>query len=149
GRGEHDVRFNPKADMFIDYHSGPDSPTQVRLYRNDGSLVRVLDTNPVYAQDKVKLGKVERMQIPTPDGFLLEASVHTPANFDPEKKYPVWFTTYGGPHAPTIRDGGMGGRGPDEAKANLGYIVFRCDPRSASGKGAVSTWTAYRQLGVP
>jgi dipeptidyl aminopeptidase/acylaminoacyl peptidase len=32
--------------------------------------------------------------------------------------------------------------------AQMGYIVFRCDPRSASGKGARSTWTAYRQLGV-
>ena len=27
-------------------------------------------------------------------------------------------------------------------------MVFRCDPRSASGKGANSTWAAYRQLGV-
>ena len=33
--------------------------------------------------------------------------------------------------------------------AGMGIIVFRCDPRSASGKGAVSTWTAYRQCGVP
>ena len=32
--------------------------------------------------------------------------------------------------------------------ANLGIIVFQLDPRSASGKGAQSTWTAYRQLGV-
>jgi dipeptidyl aminopeptidase/acylaminoacyl peptidase len=30
----------------------------------------------------------------------------------------------------------------------MGYLVFRCDPRSASGKGACSAWTAYRQLGV-
>jgi len=30
----------------------------------------------------------------------------------------------------------------------MGFVIFRCDPRSASGKGACSTWTAYRQLGV-
>jgi len=26
--------------------------------------------------------------------------------------------------------------------------VFQCDPRSASGKGACSAWSAYKQLGV-
>jgi dipeptidyl aminopeptidase/acylaminoacyl peptidase len=56
--------------------------------------------------------------------------------------------TYGGPHAPTISDTWGGGRLADEAKAHMGYVVFRCDPRSASGKGACSTWSAYRQLGV-
>src|SRR5207253_7151962 len=39
-------------------------------------------------------------------------------------------------------------RGRDDALVNLAFIVFHCDPRSASGKGAVSAWTAYRQLGV-
>ena len=29
-----------------------------------------------------------------------------------------------------------------------GVVVLRCDPRSATGRGAVSAWTAYRQLGV-
>src|SRR5207248_1119390 len=36
----------------------------------------------------------------------------------------------------------------DEMLAQLGFVVFHCDPRSASGKGAVATWTAYRRLGV-
>src|SRR5207237_3604162 len=41
-----------------------------------------------------------------------------------------------------------GGRLGDEAKAHMGFLVVACDPRSASGKGACSTWTAYRQLGI-
>lgn len=32
--------------------------------------------------------------------------------------------------------------------AQMGMLVFRCDPRSASGKGARSAWTAYKLLGV-
>ncbi len=56
--------------------------------------------------------------------------------------------TYAGPHAPTIHDSWGGGRLRDEMLAQMGYVVFRCDPRSASGKGACSAWTAYRQLGV-
>src|SRR5207253_1426883 len=38
GKGDHKVQLNPKADMFVDYHSEPDAPTRVRLYRTDGSL---------------------------------------------------------------------------------------------------------------
>jgi len=56
--------------------------------------------------------------------------------------------TYGGPHAPTIRDSWSGGAARDQMLAQMGMLVFRCDPRSASGKGACSAWTAYKQLGV-
>ena len=44
------------------------------------------------------------VQIKTPDDFVLEGSVLYPPNFDPKKRYPVWFMTYAGPHAPRVRD---------------------------------------------
>jgi dipeptidyl aminopeptidase/acylaminoacyl peptidase len=96
-----------------------------------------------------RLGRFEMVQIKTPDGFTLEGSLLKPPNFDPQRRYPVWFMTYGGPHAPTIHDNWNPGRSRDEALAQMGFIVFRCDPRSASGKGAISTWTAYKKLGIP
>jgi dipeptidyl-peptidase-4 len=146
--GDHRVSLSPKGKLFIDNCSNSRTPTQVRLYRIDGTLVRSLDTNPVYQREEYRFGAYELVQIKTPDGFLLEGSLLKPANFDPQKRYPVWFMTYGGPHAPTVSDTWSGGRLADEAKANMGFVVFHCDPRSASGKGACSTWTAYRQLGV-
>ncbi len=36
----------------------------------------------------------------------------------------------------------------DHALAREGFVVFRMDPRSASGKGAISAWSAYKHLGV-
>jgi dipeptidyl-peptidase-4 len=45
-------------------------------------------------------------------------------------------------------DGWQGGRLWDQALAREGFIVFHLDPRSASGKGAVSAWKAYKRLGV-
>jgi dipeptidyl aminopeptidase/acylaminoacyl peptidase len=147
--GDHAVSFGPRGDFFIDAWSDATSPPQTRLCRTDGTTVRTLDNNPAYELEEFKFGTYERAQIKTPDGFELEAAITRPADFDPQKRYPVWFTTYGGPHAPTIHDGGGRGRGMgDQALANQGYVVFRADPRSASGKGAVSTWAAYRQLGV-
>jgi len=36
----------------------------------------------------------------------------------------------------------------DNTLGSSGIIVFRVDPRSASGKGAQSAWACYKQLGV-
>jgi len=148
GPGDHRVEVSPKASLFLDTWSDHRTTAKVRLCQSDGKPVRTVDTNPVYALEEYKLGDYQLLKIPTPDGFIVEGSLLKPPDFDARKKYPVWFKTYGGPHAPTIRDSWFGGQVADHAAAQMGFIVFRCDPRSASGKGAVSTWTAYRQLGV-
>jgi dipeptidyl aminopeptidase/acylaminoacyl peptidase len=148
GPGDHAVSISPKANLFVDHVSSHTTPAAVRLHRIDGTPVRTLDTNPVHALDEYDLGELELVQIRTPDGFTLEGSLLRPPDFDPARRYPVWFGTYGGPHASVIHDAWLGGRLRDQGLANLGFLVFRVDPRSASGKGACSTWTAYRQLGV-
>ena len=147
GGGNHDVQFSPRGDMFVTTYREVDTPATVSLHRADGTLVRTLDTNPVYLREAYQMGGFKREQIPTPDGFLMEATVQKPANFDLTKKYPVWVKTYGGPSMPMIKGGGGANMG-DAATANAGYIIMHVDPRSASGKGAVSAWTCYKQLGV-
>lgn len=146
--GDHQVSMSPKGNLFVDAFSNTSTPTQTHLCRADGTLARILDTNPVFNYEEFRLGTFESVQIRTPDGFVLEGSVLLPPGFDPRKKYPVWFMTYGGPHTPTIRDSWSVGRLLDQLLANMGIIVFRCDPRSASGRGAVYVFTAYKQLGV-
>jgi dipeptidyl-peptidase 4 len=146
--GDHTVSVSPKGNYFLDTWSSTTEPTRVRLCRADGTAARTIDTNPVYEREEYRTGKFEMVKIKTPDGFELEASVLKPPGFDPNRRYPVWFMTYGGPHAPTVRDTWNGGRARDEMLAQMGFVVFRADPRSASGKGACSTWTAYQKLGV-
>ncbi len=146
--GQHSVEVSPNGKYFIDTWSNASTPTQVALRATDGTKVRTLDTNPVYEREEYRFGGYEQFQIEMSDGFLVEASLVKPPDFDSSKKYPVWFTTYGGPHAPSISDAWQGGRTWDQMLAQMGAIVFHCDPRPASGKGACSAWTAYRQLGV-
>lgn len=148
GSGEHRSSISPKANLFVDYCNSHDAPATARLFRSDGALVRNLDTNPVHALEEYELGRRELLRIETPDGFALEAALLKPPDFDLSRRYPVWFTTYGGPHTPVVRDNWMEGRLRDRGLADLGFLVFQVDPRSASGKGVCSTWTAYRQLGV-
>jgi dipeptidyl aminopeptidase/acylaminoacyl peptidase len=146
--GNRPSGVSPNGKLFIDVWTNFTTPTQVHLCQTDGTMVRTLDTNPVHAREEYRFGKFEHVEIKLADGFVLEGTLVRPPDFDPAKRYPVWFMTYGGPHAPTVRDSWDGGRVLDQALAGSGFVVFHCDPRSASGKGACSTWTAYRQLGV-
>ncbi len=146
--GSHRTKVSPKGTYFVDSWSDPQRTTRVGLYQTaDQKLVRTLDTNPVRDLNKFILGTYERVQIPMKDGFVLEGSILKPADFNPLKRYPVWFMTYAGPNMPTVNSG-WSRRSNDEYLCNAGFIVFRADPRSASGKGVGSAWTAYKQLGV-
>jgi dipeptidyl-peptidase-4 len=144
----HRVDLSPDGKYFIDTWSNDSTPTRVALFGIDGKKIRMLDTNPVYERQEYQFGAYEQFQIETSDGFLLEASLIKPPDFKLYKKHPVWFMTYGGPHSPTIHNSWSDGRAADQMLAQMGMLVFRCDPRSASGKGACSAWTAYKQLGV-
>jgi len=147
-RGNHRINVSPNGKYFIDTWSNSSTPTKVVLYRINRRKIRMLDTNPVYKREEYRFGKYEQFQIETRDGFLLEASLVKPPDFDRTKKYPVWFMTYGGPHSPTIRNAWSGQIARDHMLARMGMLIFRCDPRSASGKGACSAWTVYKQLGI-
>jgi len=146
--GDHRANVSPKGNYYVDTWSSQSNPTRVQLFKTDGTAVRMLDTNPVYAVEEYQLSMPEYAQIRTPDGVVLEGTIIKPPQFDASRKYPVWFKTYGGPHAPTVMDSWWGARLEDQAMAHTGFVIFRMDPRSASGKGAVSAWTCYRQMGV-
>ncbi len=144
----HRVRLAPSGPLYIDRCSDPFTPTQVRLGEVGRGIIRQIDTNPVRERERFRFGRYERVQIPLKDGFVLEGAITYPPDFQASKKYPMWLFTYGGPHAPTIRDEYSAGRVLDQTLARSGIVVFRVDPRSASGKGAQSAWTCYKQLGV-
>jgi dipeptidyl aminopeptidase/acylaminoacyl peptidase len=146
--GSHAVSMSPDGELFLSSWSDIKTPARQRLYRADGSLVRTVDSNPSHELKRLRFGPHERLQIPARDGFSLEAELILPPDLDARKKYPVWFMTYAGPHAPTVSDAWGGGRMWDHALAREGFVIFRMDPRSASGKGAVSAWKAYKHLGV-
>ena len=147
--GSHGVEISPDGRHFIDTWSSREATPRVALFSTaDGSLVRTLDSNPVHAIEEYQFGREEFVQIPARDGHLLEATILHPPDFDPTRKYPVWYETYGGPGGATIHDVWQGGRTHDQMLANEGIVLFQCDPRSASGRGAQSAWAAYRQLGV-
>ncbi len=148
GDGTHTVSVARKGNLFTDRFTDNNTPGRTTLRELGGGMVRTLDNNPAYAREEYRFGKFERLQIPMKDGFQLEASIVYPLDFDPAKKHPIWISTYAGPHAPTVKDA-WGWRSFEQVLAHMGVVSVRVDPRSASGKGAVSAWACYKQMGVP
>ncbi len=146
--GTHRVAFNPQATGFIDYRSDITTPTQVRLYKTDGTLTRAIDENNPAALKEYKLGTPQFLQVKTRDGFTMEALMIRPPDFDSTKKYPVMSYTYSGPHNPQVHDAWGGATYLwHQMLAQKGYIIWICDNRSASGKGVESAWTIYKNFG--
>lgn len=146
--GTHTANFNPGFTRFVDNWSDASTPTQVRLHSADGSELRTIDANPVAALADYALVTPEFVQVPTRDGFTMEAMLIKPLGFDPKRKYPVFQWTYAGPHSQQVqnrwgRDGLF-----FQLLAQRGIAVWICDNRTASGKGARSAWPCYQKLGV-
>lgn len=147
--GSHSASFDPTFSFFIDTWTDINTPIQQRLYRSDGTLVKVVNENPVPALRQYRLGPVEFMKVKTRDGFEMEAMMIKPPDFDPSRKYPVLQYTYAGPHAPSVADRWMGSRGMwHQMLAQKGYIIWICDNRTASGKGEQSVWPGYKNFMV-
>jgi len=146
--GSHRMILSPANNHFIDHWSDMNTPTQVRLYDTAGKLVRVIEENKVEAFKQYRFGKPELLQVKTRDGFVMEAMMLKPPDFDRRKKYPVMSFTYGGPHAPQVRNAWGGATSLwYQSLAQKGYIIWVCDNRTASGKGEESTWPVYRNFG--
>jgi Dipeptidyl aminopeptidases/acylaminoacyl-peptidases len=71
-----------------------------------------------------------------------------PPDFDPSRQYPVYQFTYGGPHSPQVSNAWGGILFIyHQLLAQRGIIVWICDNRTASGKGAQSAWPLYKRFG--
>jgi dipeptidyl-peptidase 4 len=146
--GTHTAVFNPSRTLYVDKWNDVRTPSQIRVHRHDGRQTHVVEENRVAALGEYDLPNIEFMQVKTRDGFVMEAAMIKPANFDPSKKYPVYQFLYAGPHAQRVRNLWDGERGLfNQLVAQQGVIVWMCDNRTASGKGAVSTWPAYKNFG--
>ncbi|HRN80212.1 MAG TPA: DPP IV N-terminal domain-containing protein [Ferruginibacter sp.] len=93
---------------------------------------------------------IEYMQFATQDKVLVDAWVRKPANFNPNKKYPIVFYVYGEPWASTVADE-YGNHHNFLYAGDMdadGYIQVSVDNRgSPSLKGASWRKSVYKKLG--
>ena len=148
--GWHEAQFSNKGEVFIDTFSDPATPPQVSVNHADGSLITWLEHNELngthpYAKYKEAHVPKEFGTLTSADGQTLHYSMLKPLHFDPSKRYPVFLSVYGGPHAQVVTR--AWGDFFGQYMAQRGYVVFSLDNRGSSRRERKFTDVIYKNLG--
>jgi len=146
--GSHLISFSPTFDHYTDTFSGFDQHPKTTLCQADGKVVRVLsESAPSQEFLDFKLIKPEHFLFKSADGkHDLDGVLYFPAHFDPNEKYPLILSIYGGPGSKGVIDRYVMNDG-NQALAQLGFLVATCDYRGASGRGKAFQNLSYMKLG--
>ena len=148
--GTNTASFSTTFNYYILAHSSAKSPSYVSLHTNKGAVIRVLEDN---AKAKAKfaeyqLSPTEFFSLTTSEGVNLNGYMIKPADFDPNKKYPVFMYVYGGPGSQNVADSWSGSRNMwFNYLAQKGYIVACVDNRGTGARGAEFKKMTYQNLG--
>jgi dipeptidyl-peptidase-4 len=141
------VYLAPDAKNFVTLYSNVQTPTTLALINAQKKTVEVLGTATPANYDVTKLAKTELIRIKSADGlFELPALVTWPKNMDPNKKYPLLVSIYGGPNAGTVMDS-WSSNPTKEAWAQEGLIQVAFDHRASGHFGKEGVNYMYRDLG--
>ena len=153
--GTNNALFSKNFAYYINTYSSKDTPTLITLNNNKGKEMATLMDN---AELKSKVANLnmptkEFFTFKTPDGVELNGWMMKPADFDPNKKYPVIMHQYSGPGSQQVLDrwgiGSFGDGGMFEAyMCDKGYIMVCVDGRGTGGRGAAFEKCTYLFLGV-
>ena len=114
-----------------------------------GKVIRELGNSIGEDFDKYELPKTELVRVKSSDGlFDLPVTITYPVNFDPNKKYPVLVSIYGGPNAGTVYDRWRAPGGVNQWWSQEGMILVAFDNRSSGHFGKKGLNFIHRKLGL-
>lgn len=146
---QHNGILNASGTYLIDFSSAKNKARTIDLVdtKNFKSINLLQSKNPY---EGYQMPTLETGTIKAADGTTdLYYRLMKPADFDPNKKYPVIVYVYGGPHAQCVTGGWLNGaRGWDIYMANKGYIMFTIDNRGSSNRGLEFENATFRHLGI-
>ena len=149
-KGTHQYQVSPTGKIarhtFSNYNTAPVT-----------EWITLPDNRPMNASKSIASNiktdgsiNVEYVKITTEDNIVLDAWINKPANFNPNKKYPVVFYVYGEPAATTTDDsyGNHNNFLYDGDMAADGYVQVALDNRGTPAlKGAAWRKSIYRKIG--
>ena len=143
--------FSTGGGYYVLWYRGPDLPYQELYSVNSTKPIRVLSSNKEL-WDRIQgynLPEITYTELEHPEGFKLNVMQRLPANFSPDKKYPVLFDPYGGPGAQEVDKAfqPLNWRAYIGSDPELEYIVYTVDNRGTGFKGRKFRSVVAKQLG--
>jgi dipeptidyl-peptidase-4 len=141
----HSVQLSPDAKHFVDVAETHDQPSVTRLVDAKGAVEAEITKTDITKFEQLGLKKLELYSYTTSDGqATLHGLISYPSSFDPNKKYPVLVSVYGGP--------GVGNSTNERfavpsALTELGFIVLQVEARTNPGMGRKYLDAVYLKLG--
>ncbi|HFB99608.1 MAG TPA: S9 family peptidase [Phaeodactylibacter sp.] len=149
-KGTNRVQWSSNFDYYVNTHSTLNTPSTYTVYENNGKEVRVIEDNADMRMIQKKYGwqNFEFFNFSTSENVKLNGWMLKPADFDPNKKYPVFMYVYGGPGSQTVNDSwGSFNNWWYQMLAQKGYIVVSVDNRGTGARGQEFKKMTYLELG--
>ena len=152
--GWNQAIFSGDYKYFINTWSDKDHPYIYTIRDNNGKILSTPVDNKELV-DKLAnypISQKEMFSFTTSEGVVLDGWMIKPADFNPNKKYPVIMFQYSGPGSQQVVNswniGSMGGGGMyDYYLAQEGFIVVCVDGRGTGARGAEFEKCTYMALG--
>lgn len=148
--GWNTADFSSTFDYYELIHSTANTPPTFAVYDRKGKLIRTLEDNQNLRklQQEYGVSPVEFFDFATSEGVNLKGYMIKPADFDKNRKYPVFMYLYGGPGSQQVTDS-WGGSNYwwFQMLAQQGFIIACVDNRGTGGRGEAFKKATYLQLG--
>jgi len=146
--GMHTVSFSHDHKFYVDTWQRVDLAPEAQLRRtSDQAVVLDLDKGDMTALRAAGFKAPEVFVAKGRDGKTdIWGTITRPLNFDPAKKYPVIENIYAGPQGSFVPKT-FSAVAPDQALAELGFIVVHIDGMGTSNRSKAFHDVAYKDLG--
>jgi dipeptidyl-peptidase-4 len=146
--GRHRIDMGPNGKYYIDRYSNVDTPRQVELWETGDKMLKKLEENAEVKEftNQHVYAPRELFSFTTTDGQKLDGYMIKPVDFDPNKKYPLFLSIYGGPGAQGVYNQ-WESSGFYQYLAQQGYVTVNVNNRGSGGYGSDFEKIVYKQLG--
>ncbi|NNK69317.1 MAG: S9 family peptidase [Flavobacteriaceae bacterium] len=148
--GSNSASFSADFTYFINSFSNASTPTEYTLHRaKDGELVKsILDNDKLATTVSEYVTSKKEFSTINVNGNDLNMWMIKPADFDPDRSYPLFLTQYSGPGSQSVSNRWNGTNDYwFQMLAQKGYIIACIDGRGTGYKGAEFKKVTQKELG--
>lgn len=143
--GFESASFSSNMDYYVRTYSNSTTPNQYTICNSLGSKIKDLELNSVYAKKYTSAPVKEFITVKNSVGEEMNAYIIKPADFNPNKKYPLLMYQYNGPNSQEVAN-----RWKMEGVyylASKGYVIAAVDGRGTGYRSREWAECVYGHIG--